>query len=105
MAGDVMGMIPLSCGCTVSEETYQTLLLCGKHGLSPVRVDTYICGHCQQEYVEPGRVRFRCAVNHPPGDCCHYGESLIRREQGDSWSVPVGPGGPMDVHKTVWEER
>ena len=63
----------------------------------------YQCRICRGQYEEPDGPRFRCAGNHPPGDCCHYGEVLVLVEADEAWLVPVGPGGPMLERK--WPEE
>jgi hypothetical protein len=44
----------------------------------------YRCGRCERVFSAlpsffeaPNTTRPHCAVNHPPGACCHYGERLV----------------------------
>jgi hypothetical protein len=35
------------------------------------------CSDCGQWYASGGPVLLSCGVLHPPGDCCHLGETKI----------------------------
>lgn len=35
----------------------------------------YLCNRCKKVYIQrPKNEVVRCVIDHPPGDCCHYGE-------------------------------
>lgn len=42
-------------------------------------METYVCDRCGQcfEVIPPHEHRIRCAVSHPYGQCCHYGERRV----------------------------
>jgi hypothetical protein len=45
----------------------------------------YKCDGCRNFYSsQVGRTRVSCAVMHPPGTCCHYGEIEVSSELA-SW--------------------
>lgn len=42
--------------------------------------DTYTCYTCGKIFKTlPGGARVSCAVNHPPGVCCHYNEQIVNQ--------------------------
>ena len=45
-------------------------------------VRIYYCPKCETYYCgQVGNTRISCAVNHPPGSCCHYAEKSISLEK------------------------
>lgn len=40
------------------------------------------CGICKKWWTNQ-TVGGRCAVNHPLGDCCHFGQSEIKVNNGE----------------------
>ena len=46
-------------------------------GLIPLvseKESAYCCGGCDAWFLKSG-IPSSCLVNHPPGTCCHYGET------------------------------
>ena len=40
------------------------------------------CPRCKKYFsAQTGRMRISCAVLHPPGSCCHYGDKELSSEQ------------------------
>ena len=49
-----------------------------------ILIHAYRCPICGRHYLgQTGNVGVSCLVNHPPGDCCHYGEQMVTQEQID----------------------
>lgn len=43
--------------------------------------EAYYCGICKKRYYpQTGQFRVNCAVMHPQGSCCHYGEEKVKEE-------------------------
>ena len=41
-------------------------------------INIYRCAKCGGAFLsQTGNYVISCAVNHAPGDCCHYGETSI----------------------------
>lgn len=42
----------------------------------------YRCPRCERMFrAQVGNTRVTCAVNHPPGSCCHYAEQSVSSVQ------------------------
>jgi len=63
---------------------------------------TYRCGVCGKIYTH-NNSGFRCAVNHPPGTCCHYGEHEVSEAIFNS--VINRLSGVHDVEKYYQDEE
>jgi hypothetical protein len=53
--------------------------------LTGERTARHRCGICGNLYAYNPRYRVSCCVAHPPGTCCHYGETLVAEEPVESW--------------------
>ena len=52
------------------------------HERNEVLYQIYRCPKCNDVYkAQTGAIRISCAVMHPPGSCCHYGEVSVTDEQ------------------------
>ncbi len=57
----------------------------------------YHCPVCDKYYrAQTGNVHISCAVNHPPGSCCHYGEQQLEWIQINEALKALGPPREFD---------
>lgn len=45
------------------------------------RTERYTCNICKQTFERVFPRVLACVVIHPPGTCCHYGDTVITRRQ------------------------
>lgn len=45
------------------------------------RVERYTCDNCGETFERTFPRKIQCLVNHPFGQCCHYGDTVITRRQ------------------------
>lgn len=72
--------------------------------------EVYTCHLCHRSYRRFLDIPM-CAVNHAPGDCCHYGEELLTeivlteiKIKSDSWGISCEDGRARLVNFTKGEK-
>ncbi len=63
-------------------------------GMEETLVKIYLCHLCGKKWLaQTGPYRITCAVAHAPGNCCHYGEELVRDDQIERIMAVLGAKG------------